>query len=311
MAEPQWAPTNSIEQAMADALAARDGAAYARALRRARLLIPEVPPAGSEAADLVAQLLPPGVPCLPAFTSPESLAWGFGGLVLWYEELSFAGLQQRWPDPRHQLAVNPGCPIATYLPLRAVADLAEGREQLTPLEELQQQATDQMYAEVRRICLQELAGGGPAAGQVVPAELRDDPPVNALESALQDAVASQDVDAYLYALLDSESVLILTAAPVTGPEAILDEDFPWRVLGGDQGEAVAVFSSPQMLARTGAAAAPRVEVDFLQVVAGWPGEDHLLYVNPGSQLELMLPGEAVLDLLVSLAESLEESGPPH
>ena len=56
-----------------------------------------------------------------------------------------------------------------------------------------------------------------------------------------------------------------------------------------------------------ARAAPHyIEVDFLYALANWPGEEHTLYVNPGSVLELLLPGETVLEIVASLAEALED-----
>lgn len=295
-AEPgDWLPANAVEQEMADALAEQDGPAYARLLRSARLLVPELPPAGSEEAALLAtELLPAGASYLPVFTSPEALDWAFGDLAGGYEEIAFAALLQRWPDPRHRLAVNPGSPIATFLPPHAVADVAEGKQPLAALEDVQAEVADEALAQIRRICLQELGDQESVDGA---AALRDDPPANPLEATLRAAVERPDGEAFLEALLAADTVVLPTTEPVTDPDRILDEDFPWLVLGGDQVRAIPVFTSTAMLERTGAGDTPRIEIGMLPVLATWPGEDFLLYVNPGSVLELMLPGDTVLDLV--------------
>jgi hypothetical protein len=289
-----WLPANAVEQGMAAALASGDGPAYARLLRSAQLLVPDLSPAGPQDEALLAGLVPGGVPYVPAFTSRESLEWAFGDLARGYEEVGFFGLLQRWPDPRVRLAVNPGSPIAMFLPPRAVADLEAGRESLVAVEDVQRVVADEALLQIRRICLRELAGvdNVDSAGG-----LRDDPPANPLEAALREAVERPDGDAYLDALLAADSIVLPTVEPVTDPDRILDDDFPWRVVGGDQAKAIPVFSSTAMLERTCAGDPPRIEIGLLPVLAGWPGEEFQLYVNPGSMLELLLPGDTVLEIV--------------
>jgi hypothetical protein len=308
-----WEPANALERDLAQALADGQGREYARLLRSARLLVPDLPEPGTQEEQLVAGLLPPGVPYVLAYTSPESLSWAWGHLAAGYEELDFATLRQRWPDRRHQLAVNAGCPIATFLSLQGVADLAEGRQSLLPMDGVSRVVADEALAQIRTSCLDELAGsaggggerdGANGAGEAGIAVLRDDPPANALETALREAVATTDGEAFLRALLDDGPVLLLTAAPVADPDQIFDDGFPWRLLGGDQARAVPVFTSMAMLERTGAAGSTSVEVDFLHVLANWPGEDYLLCLNPGSILELFLTGETVLEVVASMADGV-------
>lgn len=298
MSQPEWTPANPAERAIADALARGDGAEYARLLRSTPLLVPDLPSPGSEEETDLAEIMPPGF--LPVYTSPESMEWALGGLVPGYVEIDFATLLQRWPDPDYQLAVNPGCPIATYLPTHAVRDLAEGRESLASVEAIERTVRDEALAQISRICLRELAGGDLPE----PAEPWDDPPANPLERALRSAVERGDGEAYLRALLAGDPVLLPATSAVDDPKRILDEDFPWRVFGRDQARVIPIFSSPAMLARTGTGELPTAEVDFLYLVAAWPGEEYYLLVNPGSVLELLLPGDTVLEVGAALGEGL-------
>ena len=115
---------------------------------------------------------------MPVFTSPEALvSRAFGDLIQAYHELDYPVLLQRWPDRDHQLAVNPGSPIAVYLPPHAVADLVEGRQSPVAVTEVQRVLTDEATAQLRWICLTELAGGSGATGET---GLREDPPANRL-----------------------------------------------------------------------------------------------------------------------------------
>lgn len=312
MGEPEWTPANPAERDLADALTQGNGPEFARILRSATLFLPLLPEPGSEAELYLAELLPPDAPYIPVFTSVESLVWTFGDLIEEYEAIDFTTLSQRWPDVHHQLAVNPGSPIATFLPPHTVADLAEGKQSLVAVEEIQQAMADEALDQIRQLSLTELAGAdhqGAGTGQQGDPELREDPPANQLEAALREAVAQSDGERYMHALLAGDPVILLTASPVADPDEIFDDGFPWRIVGGDQAKVIAVFSSPEMLActGTGAATSARIEVDFLHVLANWPDEEHLLYVNPGSVMELLLPGEMVLEVVSSMAEALDQS----
>lgn len=313
MSEPDWQPANRVEHDLAAALEREDGQAYAQLLRTCPLFLPVPPPEGSDKESQLAEVFPPDADYVPVFTSLESLVWAFGDLIQEYEELDFPTLLQRWPDRSQQVAVNLGSPIATFFPPHALTDLAEGRQSLVPAEEVQQAVADEVLRHVRWLCLRDLAGG--ATGEVPEAApgadeeevpLRDDPPANALEQALREAVEQSESEAFLEALLSNP--VILPTGDATTPERIFDDSFPWRVVGGGQAKVIPVFSSLEMLARTGAAGAPYLEIDFLHVLANWPSDEHLLLVNPGSVLELALPGELVMEVVASMAEALENDG---
>lgn len=303
--EPAWAPANDVERELLAALERDDGPAFARLLESTRLLLPVLPDPDSPQAARLAEVFPPGAPYIPVFTSPESLVWAFDDSVEEYEELEFGALLQRWPSPGYLLAVNPGSPIAVRLPPAAITDLAEGRQSLLAVDDLQDAVVEEARTELRRLCLRELSGN-----DEVDVALRPDPPAGPLESALHEAVGAGDGQAYLHALLNNGPVLLLTSSPVTDPEAVFEDGFPWRVLGGDQAQIIAAFSSRPMLDRTGAPpGTASVEIDFLHVLANWPGEEFLLCVDPGSVLELMLSGDAVLDVVAAMAEALEPADP--
>jgi hypothetical protein len=299
--EPGWEPGDPVERELAAALARGDGPGYVRLLSSARLFVPLLP--GPDADPRVAGLLPPGAPYVLVFTSLESLSWALGDLAGEYGELDLAELRQRWPDPRHRLAVNPGSPIATFLPLDQLDQLAAGRRSLVAVGDVAQTVAEQERVRIRRACLRELAAGDPAA-----AAPRDDPPANPLETRLREASERADPTAFLWALLDARAVVVPTTAPVSDPARIHDDGFPWWILGGDELLAVPIFSSRAALERTGAAGTPSVEVPFLDVIDNWPGVAYPLVVNPGSVIELVLSGDQVADLVGAIADAIDQPG---
>ena len=70
-----------------------------------------------------------------------------------------------------------------------------------------------------------------------------------------------------------------------------------------------MFSSSDLLDRTGSPDLPREKVLFLDVLASWPEDDHMLCLDPGSRTEMILPGEAVAGLIDSIAEVLAGTVP--
>jgi hypothetical protein len=302
--QEEWVAATEVERRMADALAGDDGPAYARLLTSAPLFVPDLPDPGTEEAQEVAQLLPEGAPHVLVYTSPETLAWALGGYAQGYQQLDFDGLRQRWPDSRHQLAVNAGTPIGVFLPLPAVADLAAGRTSLVSTDAFQEALMDEVRPMIRDACLRELSGADRAgAGEAT--ALREDPPANELEAALRQAIAEQDSDRYLNTLFGGDVVLV-TAASVPDPEQIYEDEFPWRIVASEQAPSIALFSSTEMLQRVAAGETHRVEVPFIDVLANWPDGEYALCINPGSVSELVLPPPAVDELLAVFDSVLEQ-----
>jgi hypothetical protein len=286
----EWVAANAVEREMADALNGGDGPAYARLLTSAPLFIPNVPEPGTEAAQQVADLLPPGTPFVLAYTSPETLAWAMGEHAQGYQRLDFDELRQRWPDSRHQLAINPGSPIGVFLPLPTIPELAAGKTSLVSVGAFQDALMEELPAVIRAACLRELSGVDQ------PGDAGEHPPANQLETELRRAIAGKDSDRYLDALLGAD-VVLLTSAPVADPELIYEDEFPWRIVAGEQAPSITLFSSAEQLRRTVSGPAHWVQVPFFDVLANWPAEEYALCVNPGGAGELILPPPAVDELL--------------
>ncbi|AIJ22187.1 SseB family protein [Amycolatopsis methanolica] len=292
----QWRPSNEVESDMLAALQESDSRSFAQLLRSAPLYVPATP----EPGDPWPMSLPmPEGNHVIVFTSEESLDWALGGVVDSWRRTDIAGLREIHPD-HAQLVVNPGVPIGVYLVLGEVDDLAEGRQELVPVEDVQNAMVDEVLAEVRRLALAELGGDEEVAAALQPS--------NQLEERLRDAVAELDFDAFLLALIGSD-VVVPTAAPVADPSLIENGEFPWRVLGDDETPVVPVFSSEGVLDVVAPGGGPRTVVSFLDVLVNWPGDDHVLCFNPGTSMELTLPGSSVPELVSAIAEAAAAGGP--
>nr|WP_243869561.1 SseB family protein [Amycolatopsis granulosa] len=275
---------------MLAALQDSDSRRYAQLLREVPLYVPAAP----EPGDPWPQSLPmPEGNHVIVFTSEESLDWALGGVVDSWRRTDIAGLREIHPGDA-QLVVNPGVPIGVYLVLSEVEDLAEGRQELVPVEDVQNAMVDEVLAQVRSLVLRELGGDTDAAAALQP--------VNELEERLRDAVSELDFDAFLLALIGADVVLPATE-PVADPSVIDSGGFPWRILGDDATPVIPVFSSERVLDTVDPAGGPRVTVSFLDVLLNWPGEDHVLCFNPGTSMELTLPGSTVPELLSAIAEA--------
>jgi hypothetical protein len=158
---------------------------------------------------------------------------------------------------------------------------------------------DEVLAEVRRLALAELGGDAEAASELEPA--------NPLEDRLRDAVSRLDFDEFLLALIGSDVVLPVIE-PVADPHRIEQDDFPWRFLGDEESPVVPMFSSERVLDTIAPANPPRVTVSFLDVLLHWPSNDHVLCLNPGTSMEMTLPGDSVPELVSALAEAAAAGG---
>lgn len=292
----QWRPANEVESDMLTALQDSDSRRYAQLLREAPLYVPATP--GPDDPWPTSLPMPEGNHVI-VFTSEESLDWALGGVVDSWRRSDIAGLREIHPDDA-QLVVNPGVPIGVYLVLGEVDDLAEGRQELVPVQDVQDAMVDEVLAEVRRLVLEELGGDVEAAAALQP--------VNELEERLRDAVSDLDFDAFLLALIGAD-VVVPTTAAVADASAIEDGEFPWRVLGDAETPVVPVFSSERVLDTVAPEGGPRVTVSFVDVLLNWPGEDHVLCFNPGTSMELTLPGSSVPELVSAIAEAAAAGGP--
>ena len=208
---------------------------------------------------------------LLVFTSAQALASRLAGVDA-FNVTSYPELVAKWPDPALLLAVDPDLPIQGYMPIHVVAEGAAGRVDLPGIE-----------------------APAPAAF----------PAANDTERALAAAAAQADVDGVIDALVRA-GVYLPTAGPVTDLTAA---DFAWHFVDAEP-PAIAVFTSVDRV-REGPATPPTVPVAFVDVALAWPDPAYDLVVNPGSELELTIPGAHVLGF-VSFAEDLvrAEAGTP-
>lgn len=286
---------------MLDALESGDGKRYAELLRSATLYVPTFGAGNVE--DIKGW--PAELPRIDdkhalLFTSPVTLFHALAGPARGYEEITFPTVRERWSDPESELVVNPGSPIGIFLTVAQVDDLAEGVEELMPVEDLQNLIADSTIEQLRRYCLNELGSDEETAARALA-----DIPLNDLERRLEGAVEELDFDAFLLALLESD-VVALTTRAVPDAREVPRPDFPWRVLGPEDAPMIAVFSSAAVLDRVVPGGPHRVRMSFLELLAAWPGNDYVLCFNPGTATELTLPGGGVPELAAAVAEAADD-----
>ncbi|MFV2177428.1 TY-Chap domain-containing protein [Actinomadura sp. LOL_011] len=110
---------SALETALTDARERGDQRGYLELLARAPLYLPAPNnPGGTDHQYATAQF-GDGTFIL-AFTSPEAMERSLQGQAVHHREESLARLARRWPNPRWQLAINPGLPSASYLDANAL-----------------------------------------------------------------------------------------------------------------------------------------------------------------------------------------------
>lgn len=293
--ESGWRPSGRAEADMAEALANGDGRRFAELVLANPLYLPKLPERGTDDWGELLRRLPLEREHVLAFTSTESMSLVLGPYAQGHTRTDFAALARAWRAPEWQLALNPGLPIGVVLPPAALPALARGEETLIPVADVHDAVAGQADSVIRALCLDSF--GNPEA------EPYQGPPVNDLEVALDDAVAQQDGDAFVDALLGGEVVVPLARASADPVEPD-EQSTAWHTVGDDL-PVVPVFSSEAALDHVTAERLPRAQVPFLSIVANWPDETHVLCFNPGATTELVLFGDAVLTLLTEVADALE------
>lgn len=283
---------------MVAALRNGQGWRYAELVLSGPLYLPKLPDRDSdEWWELVRELTLPTENVL-AFTSVEAMSVVLGSFAQGYKKTDFASLLRRWPNPNWLLALNPALPIGLITPPAAVYGLASGEVDLTPIAQVQADYEAGAEEAVRHICLRGLgAEDKPAYAK---------PPVNELEEALAEAVSRQDGDEFLDALLGAE-VVVPVSEPVTDPAGLTESDFPWHKIGEDY-PVIPVFSSTEVLDHLAPTLRHRTRLPFLAMLANWPDETHVLCFNPGTETEVVLFGDAILELVAEVADSLPGGG---
>lgn len=293
--DSKWRPDTEAERELAAALEAGDGKKYAELLMTVPLYLPTLP--DGSVADWPAGLPEASEDQVLVFTSPVTLFHVLAGHARGYEELTFDQLRERWPNPESQLIVDAGAPTGVFLTMGQVVSLAEGTESLVPIDDVQDAVVDGMMTELRRRCLDELGGDEAAAASAL-VEVAP----NELERRLERAVEQADFDDFLLALLGAE-VVVPTTSAVPDPRRIQERGFPWRIVGGEESPMIPVFSSAGVLDHIVPGSPHRVQVPFLDVVAAWPSQEHVLCFNPGTTTEFTLPAGGVPELAAAIAEA--------
>ncbi|MEV7225651.1 SseB family protein [Polymorphospora sp. NPDC051019] len=297
-----WQPANDSEREMARALAADDRAGFFRIVAETTLYLPQSATARDEpgaqtfvTADLFGQTF------LPVFTSMEAMLPQVTGIADAYTVTDYAELREKWPSPAWRLAVNPGTPLDAYVAVETVEEAAAVRATVPDAAEaLQGVAEEDALAEMDdadRVSAERhldtpdglLADFGAAtAGTPGPA-----PDTDAL---LRAAAGRGDAVAFIAALLDA-MVHLPTTGPVDDPARVVDADFPWRVVGHDGEPAIEVFTSERLMTAAHPARPPYLTVTLVSLLTVWP-EEHLLLVNPGTDLSVTVPADQVPAMLL-------------
>ncbi|BCJ45194.1 hypothetical protein GCM10010168_69950 [Actinoplanes ianthinogenes] len=252
-----WAPANDVENALLTAVLADDRQSFFQLVSVADLFLPQLtgdPAAGQRFLTVHAfeHVL------LPVFTSVQALAAQFGHAVDGYTVTNYAELRRKWPHPEWRLAIDPGTPLAAFLPVEDLAEAAVGDLRVPTLAEVAAEAAEDLGAEDDMWARHQAAGAYP----------EDD------ATAMRLAAEAGDVYGYVDRLLDS-TVLIPTTRPAE-PEEIAEPDFPWSP-GPDR--MIEVFTSAESLAASHPEPIVVTEVPFALALAVWP-EDHGVSVDP-------------------------------
>ncbi|RKT83925.1 SseB protein N-terminal domain-containing protein [Saccharopolyspora antimicrobica] len=279
--EAQWNPANAVEKELVAALEAGESKRFAEVVLSAPLYLPILPAQGTEQRRELNEYLPLGRMHVLAFTAREGLARVLEPFSMGHREISAAALMQHWPHPDYVLALNFDLPIGVIMAPDSLTRMAAGEEFLLPAED----AEAVLQAQIRHRCLADLGGDPGGAG-----------PANELEAALAEAIARQDFEAYLAALIDADVLLPLTA-PISE-----DGEFPWLLTG----PALPAFTSEELLRRTAPGIEHFTRLPFLVLAANWPAERPALCLNPGSSTELISGAEVLDEILAGAADALAE-----
>ncbi|GIL28630.1 hypothetical protein [Actinocatenispora comari] len=253
-----WQPAGDVQAALRLAVERGDDRGYLDLLLDTPLYLPSA--ADSGAAARFATVAVDDQVHLVAFTAAPTPAPRGGG----WRVTSYLDLAQRWPDPSWRLVVDPGTPIEAYLP----APSAEA-----------------------------VGGAVRLPARPAPTEPAAEPfrPLNALETALYEAVAADDRDAVFAALAADGAVVWMATG--TGELRPTDPGFAWPVAPVDDGLGVRVYTAPRRAADALGEAVEVVAVELAEVAAAWPDRTYRLVVDPGGPLAVTVPG-FVLSTLV-------------
>jgi hypothetical protein len=291
--EPSWQPGNDLEHALQAAIDEGDPRRYARVVLDASFYVPVLPDPGTPDHDEVTRQLGLDEGDVLLFTSPAVLGGFLGAFARGHHEARFADVTAK------RVIIDPGLPIGAVLPPEAVPELAEGRQDTVPMSEVREAVQEELRTVIPLMVLDEFAGNREPRTAL--------PPSNALESTLAAALAGRNEDAFMQALVTGEVVV-----PTTGPVPVNDRPgippLPWRLAGTDEIPVITVFSSVAMLEEVAGKDQHHTTDLLFNVFIRWPDERHVLCFNPGADTQVVLSGEAVLEMVDVIAGELSSDG---
>ncbi|MEU6642088.1 SseB family protein [Saccharomonospora sp. NPDC046836] len=306
-----WQPANDVEHALTKALDEGDIQHYVQTLMAAVLYCPVLPERGTPEWELFEQTLPFDPEPVLAFTSPEALHTVLGNVVRDHRQTTLEALRPARPEPHEMLAVNPGLPIGAALPFHNVDQLIEEQHTVIPTDDIQAAMSEHLAALIRYRCMAELSGTEPVGIEqltrdALPKADAHSEPENELEEALAEAAEAGDMGTFLWVLSSSDVVVPITGS-LSDVDDVEDDELPWRVISCGSLQAIPMFTSEAELRRVAPDGVDHAQVPFIEILAAWPGEEFLLCLNPGSQTELVLPGEGMLELISTVQDALESA----
>lgn len=298
---PEWKPANECEVVMAAALEEDQAQDFARSLTSSPLYVPELPDSADDVR--VEQLLPREGERVLVYTSPETLSWAVGDIAAQCWKVDFPTMRRHWPGSEYHLAVNAGTPIAVFLSIDSVTELADGRESLVSIADVRARAAQEALHRIRLACWAELSGADAQPDDQRNLEtLTDHGPVNAVEVELREAVDRQDSDAYLYALLAADVVVpTVREQPSVGDGDGYDAE-AWLVAEDGDLRVIPMFTSADALERIAGQSVKGSVLPFVDVLGYWPSIGVGMCINPGEISELTLPGDVVVGLSIAVDE---------
>jgi hypothetical protein len=188
------------------------------------------------------------------FTSVEAMVSQVRGAADAFVSVTYGELRRAWPNPAWFLAINPGSPLDAYLPVDALERAALGELDVPRAEEVLRLAV----AETNRT--------------------RIDP--GDCDATMRAARERGDWRAYFDAL--SIALLVVPTLRPVKPEALVERDFPWRIIGAPDHPTIEVFTSAETCAQVLGPEAAHVTIACPFVVAAWPDMWTAMAVNPGT-----------------------------
>jgi SseB protein N-terminal domain len=212
-----------------------------------------------------------GRPVVPLYTGPGRMKDAMGGHPFVLSDL--AKVLRFWPDPALELVVNGGTPIG--------ASIAGDR-------------VTAMAAQVDADAAARLATDFPAQSDA--------------ERQMFDV--RHDPDMVVKVLMDTTVFLpVWSRTPPAVQTRPGDALFPWSAVPVRGRPSVLAFTSFDWM-KAAVGTTGFVMPTFAELIAGWPGHDWSVSVNPGTPIELMLSGEQIRALAAVAAGRVAEDMPP-